>query len=78
MFKNEIAIRNQEDAMKIASILMNEEYVVMLSKEEDLTIINFEYAPHSDRNHVVFMARDEYEEEWDEFREQIIKDLSDK
>ena len=61
--KNELAFANEDGAMTVARILMNEDYVVMLSKEENLTIVNFEYSQYSDRNGVVFMSRDEYKEE---------------
>ena len=40
------------------------DYVVMLSREEDLYIVNFMYAPHSDRNRVVFMERDAFDEDY--------------
>ena len=61
--KNELAFANEDSATTVARILMNEDYVVMLSKEENLTIVNFEYSQYSDRNGVVFMSRDEYKEE---------------
>ena len=61
--KNELAFASEDSAMTVARILMNEDYVVMLSKEENLTIVNFEYSQYSDRNGVVFMSRDEYKEE---------------
>ena len=44
MFKNEIAIRNKEAAMRVVSCLVEEEYCIMLSREEDLYIIDFEYS----------------------------------
>ena len=58
--KNELAFASEDSATTVARILMNEDYVVMLSKEENLTIVNFEYSQYSDRNGVVFMSRDEY------------------
>ena len=61
--KNELAFASEDSATTVARILMNEDYVVMLSKEENLTIVNFEYSQYSDRNGVVFMSRDEYKEE---------------
>lgn len=64
MFKNEIAIRNKEAAMRVVSCLVEEEYCVMLSREEDLYIINFEYSEYSDRNNVIFMQKDEFEENY--------------
>lgn len=66
MFKNEIAIRNKEAAMRVVSCLVEEEYCVMLSREEDLYIIDFEYSEYSDRNNVVFMSREDFEEKFEE------------
>lgn len=66
MFKNEIAVSDKEAAMKIANILVDEEYCVMLSREEDLYIINFEYSEFSDRNNVVFMNREDFEQKFEE------------
>ena len=66
MFKNEIAIRNKEAAMRVVSCLVEEEYCVMLSREEDLYIINFEYSEYSDRNNVVFMSREDFEQKFEE------------
>ena len=66
MFKNEIAVSDKEAAMKIANILVDEEYCVMLSREEDLYIINFEYSEFSDRNNVVFMNREDFEQKFKE------------
>ena len=61
---NEIAIHSKENAIKIAEILLEEDYVIMLSREEDLYIINFEYSQYSDRNDVVFMDRETFEQEY--------------
>jgi len=66
MFKNEIAVSNKEAAMEIANILVDEEYCVMLSREENLYIINFEYSEFSDRNNVVFMNREDFEQKFKE------------
>ena len=66
MFKNEIAFRNKEAAMRIVSCLVEEEYCVMLSREEDLYIIDFEYSEYSDRNNVVFMSREDFEQKFEE------------
>lgn len=66
MFKNEIAVSDKEAAMKIANILVDEEYCVMLSREENLYIIDFEYSEFSDRNNVVFMNREDFEQKFEE------------
>lgn len=57
--KNEIALHDKETALKIANLLVDEEYVVMISREEDLYIVNYIYAQYSDRNYVVFMDKEE-------------------
>lgn len=66
MFENEIAIRNKEAAMRVISCLVEEEYCVMLSREEDLYIIDFEYSKYSNRNNVVFMSREDFEQKFEE------------
>lgn len=64
--KSEIAVQSKESALKIVDILVDEEYCVMLSREEDLYIINFEYSEFSDRNNVVFMNREDFEQKFKE------------
>ncbi|MBR5938930.1 hypothetical protein IKZ77_00015 [Candidatus Saccharibacteria bacterium] len=44
-------------------MLSNGNYVVMISREEQLWIVNYLYADNCDRNDVVFMSREDYEEE---------------
>lgn len=62
MYNNEIAFDNHENGMKVAKILLEEGYIVMLSYEEQLLIVNWEWG--SDRNHVVFMPLDKFEENY--------------
>ena len=66
MYRNEIAFENHETGMEVAKSLLTEGYVVMLSYEEHLLIVNFEWCPdrYPDRNHVVFMSCDEFEENY--------------
>lgn len=66
---HEIAIKNKEKALEVLSDLVDEEYCVMFSREEDLYIINYEYSEYSDRNNVVFMSKDEFEEKYIEIEE---------
>ena len=61
---NEIALGKKDVALKIIDLLVEEDYVVMLSKEESLYIISFEYSQNSDRNGVVFMPIDEFEQNY--------------
>lgn len=67
---NEIAFDNEEDAIKVAQILMKQSYVVMLSKEEDLIIINYCYSTFTDRNDVVFLNRDDFYDNFCELTEE--------
>lgn len=62
--RDEISLHDKETALKIANILVDEDYVVMISKEEDLYIVNYLYAQYSDRNDVVFMTRDEFDTDY--------------
>ena len=60
---NEIACHKFANAESLAEILLDEGYVVMLSKEEDLTIVNYIWSHrNADRNDVAFMSRDEIED----------------
>lgn len=61
---NELAFFNEDEALQVAAILMRNDYCVLLSKEEDLTIINYEYSQHSDRNDVVFMSAEEFDSKY--------------
>ena len=65
----EIAVSNKESALKIVGLLVEEEYCVMLSREENLYVINYEYAQDADRNDVIFMSRDEFETKYCEIIE---------
>jgi len=51
----EVAIKNYDDACALASILLKNNYAVMLSKEDSLTIVTAVWAPESNRNYVSFM-----------------------
>ena len=65
MLRNEIAFRNDGDGLRVAQILLNEGYVVMLSYEENLLIVNYEWSEHySNRNDVIFMHRSEFEQKY--------------
>lgn len=68
--RNEIAFRNKENALKVAEILVEEDNCVLLSKEEDLYVVNYEYSQYSDRNDVIFMDREEFESKYYEIVEE--------
>ena len=61
---NEIAFANSEDAFKVAETLLKNGYVVMVSKEERFTIVNYLWTSYSEanRNEVCFQNRDDVEE----------------
>lgn len=60
----EVAISNYNDACALASILLKNDYVVMLSKEENLTIVTAVWAPDCNRNYVAFMNAERLEEHY--------------
>lgn len=66
MSENEIAVRRDDFAAAedIVSGLLRNDYVVMLSREENLIIINYEWVPGASRSGVVFKERTQFEEEW--------------
>ena len=76
MFKNELSFRNHDNALKVAKALLDEDYVVLLSYEEELLIINYEWSENNaDRNYMVFMSKYEYEEELSKQYDDIIHDI---
>lgn len=64
MSEFEIAVNDYYDATTIAEILMNNDYVIMMSREEQLYIINAIWSSGCNRNDVVFMDRGEFEEKY--------------
>jgi hypothetical protein len=62
--KYEIAVDNLNEASAVAKILIKANYVVMLSREEDLYIINYTWSKDCNRNDVVFVDRAEFEENY--------------
>ena len=68
MFSKEIAFHNHDRGLQVAKALLEEDHVVLLSYEEQLLIINYEWSEnHANRNDVVFMRRDEFDENYCEF-----------
>ena len=59
--EHEIAVQDKEVALKIIDLLVDQDYVVMLSREENLYIIHYLYSKYSDRNDVVFIEREEFD-----------------
>lgn len=64
MSEFEVSINDYYDATTVAEILMNNGYVVMLSREEDLYIVNGIWSDTCNRNDVVFMDAGEFEEKY--------------
>lgn len=57
----EIAFKDRNSALEVASRLLDAGYVVMLSREKQLTIIDYNWvSPIADRNDFVFMSRETY------------------
>ena len=73
--KNELTFKDHENGMAVARMLLEENYVVMLSFEEELLVVNYEWSRYSDRNDIVFMRLDEYDEDIDNFADQVYKDV---
>ena len=75
--KNELAFADYERGFDVARALLDEGYIVMLSYEEEFLILTYEFSEHgADRNDVVLMRHDEYEEELDELAESILNDVA--
>ena len=65
MMEHEIVVETAATAFQIAELLLTDgHYVVMVSREEQLWIINYEYSDLCNRNDVVFMPREVFEEEY--------------
>ena len=56
--KGEIAVDNFQAMETLLGVLIDNKYVVMVSREEELYIINYIYSRYTDRNDVVFQSRD--------------------
>ena len=69
--KNELTFKDHDRGFDVARALLNEDYVVMLSYEEGLLILNYEWSWNgADRNDVVFMNRWEFDEKYCEIVEE--------
>ena len=76
--RKEFVFKNHERGFKVAKMLLDEGNVVMLSYEEEFLVLNWERCEsgYADRNEIVFMRRDEYEELEDIFTEDILNDVT--
>ena len=74
--ENILAFRDHKNGIEVTKALLEEGYVVMLSYEEELLILNYEWSENNaNRNDMIFMRRDKYEEELDEQYENILHDI---
>lgn len=60
----EIALDTYEDAVATAEILLRNNYVVMLSREDAMFIVNAVFAVYGDRNDAVFMSREYFDDNY--------------
>ena len=75
--ENELAFTDYERGFDVAKALLDEGYIVMLSYEEEFLILNYEFSEHgADRNDVILMRRDEFEETLDNQYEDIMNDVA--
>lgn len=67
---NELVFETPEAAFSaVKAMLEDGHYVVMMSREEQLWIVNYLYSDLCDRNDVVFMSREDFEERYCEVAE---------
>lgn len=59
IYVQELSFSDKERAFEVAKLLLEENYVVMVSKEEELVVINFQYSYNSNRNDVIFLNKEE-------------------
>ena len=60
-----IAVDGYEDACELSLILLKNDYVTMISREESLYIVSAIWSQgRADRNDVVFMDKYEFEEKY--------------
>lgn len=62
---NDLAFTTFEEATQVAKTLLNNNYVCMLSLEEDLVILSYEWEEFCNRNGIIFrnLSDWEYEQE---------------
>lgn len=61
MMNNELAFETPEAAFETVRQMLTEgHYVVMLSREEQLWIVNYEYSDLCNRNDMVFMSYEDF------------------
>lgn len=71
---NEIVFDDFGGASTVARIMMESGYVVMLSREDELYVLNYIWSEHCDRNEVVFESREDYDNDLNKLCENIRAD----
>ena len=57
-----LCVKSYEDAVAIQKILIENDYCVMMSREEDLWVLNWLWSENrANRNDVIFTSRADYE-----------------
>lgn len=68
---NELAFESAKACFQVAEIMITEgHYVVMISREENLWILNYLYSSLNNRNDVVFMDVMEFDTKYYEISEE--------
>lgn len=60
----ELVVHSLADAEALTEALLANNYICMISREEDLYIVNAVWTHSCDRNDVVFMDAEEFQEEY--------------
>lgn len=67
---SELVFETPEAAFAVVKVMLKDShYVCMVSREEQLWIVNYLYSDLCDRNDVVFMERYEFDKKFCEIRE---------
>lgn len=70
--RNEIEFDSPDNAMNVAKVLMNEGYVVLLSKEYEFTVVNYIHTINRcDRNDVIFLNYEEFYEKHEDIAKEF-------
>lgn len=68
---SELAFETPEAAFSaVKAMLEDGHYVCMVSREEQFWIMNYIYSDRCDRNDVVFMSREDFEEKYCEVEDE--------
>ena len=64
-----LVFNSYADAAEVQKILLENEYCTMISREEDLWCLNWVYSAFANRNGVIFIDSDYFDNEWFKFTE---------